>query len=257
MLLLELQVRDFSSAITSISKIMQKNARNKVYVTTYFLANHLAGNYEVAENFIDQNRDFIINKLNRVELNEFHLYEATLFRDHGKYEEAVSILKTNDASIVDKNGLNELLAELYVKLNQNEEAIQCYENLLKNNPSNSKFYHGLFEAHSIDLNNLDDSGRTKIIEIVKEKIEKYPKLLFIQRFLLNYLNDEESFKTHFQAYCKYFLEKGIPSLVKDIEKMINEDKMKLKIVREVFQQNLDSIQKDMTIDGEEQDPLQE
>lgn len=53
------------------------------------------------------------------------------------------------------------------------------------------------------------------------------------------------------------LDKGIPSLVNDIENMIKKDSMKFKVVKETFERYLVSIQADLTIDGEEQDPLQE
>jgi tetratricopeptide (TPR) repeat protein len=105
------------------------------------VSNHLAGNYEAAEKFIHENRDFLVNKMNKIELNEFHLYEATLYRDHGRYKAAIVLLKAYDDSILDKNGRDELLGELFMKLNQNEDAVQCYESLLESNPSNSKFYH--------------------------------------------------------------------------------------------------------------------
>ena len=43
MILLELQERDYAGAGVSITKLMQKQARNKVYATLYFLINHLNG----------------------------------------------------------------------------------------------------------------------------------------------------------------------------------------------------------------------
>lgn len=53
------------------------------------------------------------------------------------------------------------------------------------------------------------------------------------------------------------LEKGIPSLVNDIENMISKNPIKFKVVKETFERYLASITADLTIDGEEQDPLQE
>lgn len=145
LILLELQVRDYPGAVNSVTKIMQKQARNKVYATVYFLVNHLNGNYEVAENFIEQNRDFLLNKMDRVEINELYLYEATLLKDSGKYEQAIKVLNDNQKELVDKTGRNELLAELYTKLGKKEEAIDCYEFLLNRNPSNANYYYGIFE----------------------------------------------------------------------------------------------------------------
>lgn len=258
LLLLELQVRDYENAVTSITKIMQKQARNKVYSTCYFLVNHLSGNYEVAEHFIDQNRDFLLSKMTRVEINELYMYEASLFRDDGKFEDALRVLKDNEKEIVDKVARLELLAELYVHTDKLEEAIKCYEQLIKKNPSCTNYYYGIFRAHGINLDNIDEKAEDQIISILKEKISEYPRLLFLQRFLLKYLNKEESFREHFVSYCKYFLDKGIPSLVNDIEKMIVSNEMKFRVVRETFEKYLKSMQEeDLAIDGVEQDPLQE
>lgn len=257
LLMLELQVRDFPGAVNSITKLMQKQARNKIYCTCYILANHLAGNYEVSENFIDQNREFMVNKMSRVELNEFCMYEAFLYKCHGKYDQAIKILLDYEKEIVDKNSRLELLAELYIKTDKKEDAKDCYEKLLERNPSCVKFYHGIFKSRGIDLDNLDEAAEEQITEIIKNKIEEHPRLLFLKRFLLKFLNKEEEFRHHFEAYCRHFLEKGIPSLVNDIEKMISTDEVKFKVVKETFEKYLGTIQDDLTIDGEEQDPLQE
>lgn len=135
LLLLELQARDYEGANTSITKIMIKQAKNKVYSTSYFLVNHLNGNYEVAENFIERNRDFLLNKMSKVEANELYLYEAILYKEHGKYEEALSVLTDHAAAILDKTARFELLVELYEALGRKEDALQCYEDMLKRNPS--------------------------------------------------------------------------------------------------------------------------
>lgn len=120
-----------------------------------------------------------------------------------------------------------------------------------------KYYHGVFRVHGIDLANIDEEAEQKVTEYLEKKIETYPRLLFIKRILLNYLMKEETFRPRFEGYSKYFLDKGIPSLVNDIENMIIKNPMKFKVVKETFERYLASMQKDMTIDGEEQDPLQE
>lgn len=53
------------------------------------------------------------------------------------------------------------------------------------------------------------------------------------------------------------LDKGIPSLVNDVENMIKKNSMKFRVVKETFEKYLESIKVDLTIDGEELDPLQE
>jgi len=236
---------------------MQKQARNKVYSTLYFLVHHLNGNYEVAENFIESNRDFLLNKMSRVEINELYLYEATVYKDHGKYEEAIKVLKENKDAIVDKITRNEYLAELYEKLGKKEEAISHYEFCIDRNPSCAKHYYSLFKAHGINVENPGEEDNAKEVEIIEERIKKHPKLLFLQRFLLNFLTKEQEFRANFEKYCKRFLEKGIPSLVNDVEKTILNDPMKFKVAKETFEKYLESAQKDFTIDGEDVDPMQE
>lgn len=257
LLLLELQVRDYEGAVTSITKIMQKQARNKVYCACYILVNHLAGNYDVAESFIEQNLEFLLNKMSRVEMNELYMYQATLFKANGKFTEAIKLLHDQEEKLVDKTARLELLAELYTLSDKQEEAIKCYNSLLDRNPSNMPVYYGLFKAHGVDVNNIDQKGEEQIAKILNERIEAHPRLLFLKRFLLNFLSDEATFREHFQNYCKYFLDKGIPSLVNDIEKMITNNQMKFRVVKETFEKYRESLHNDLTIDGEEQDPLQE
>lgn len=135
LLLLELHDRDYENSGSTINKIMKKQARNKVYCTAYFLINHLRGNYESAESFVEQNKDFLIKNMSRVELNEFYLYEAILYMDDKKYEEAINVLKEQAIFIVDKTARFELLVEIYIKMNNKEEALTILEELLKRNPS--------------------------------------------------------------------------------------------------------------------------
>jgi len=257
LLALELHVRDYSNGVTSITKLMQKQARNKVYSTCYLIINHLNGNYDIAESFIDQNRDFLLNKMSRVEENELYIYESILFKDNGKYDLAIKVLQDNDKSIVDKTCKLELLAELYVQTNEQEKALDCYEQLLKRNPSCKKYYYGAFKAHGINIDSIDEAAEDKVTEYLNKKIEDHPKLLFLKRFLLNFLVREESFRTNFESYCKFILEKGVPSLVNDIEQMITQNEMKFNVTKSTFEKFLESVQKDLTIDGQEVDPLQE
>lgn len=159
--------------------------------------------------------------------------------------------------LVDKTARLELLAEVYLKNNQQEKATDCYRQLLKRNPSNMQYYKQIFIASGVDLSNIDEAAEDTITKILNEKIEENPKLLFLKRIKLNYLVREETFKALFEEYCKFILEKGIPSLVNDIECMITENKMKFRVVKETFERYLESIQRDLSIDGEERDPLYE
>jgi N-alpha-acetyltransferase 15/16, NatA auxiliary subunit len=159
--------------------------------------------------------------------------------------------------LVDKTARLELLAEVYLKSNQQDKATDCYRQLLKRNPSNMQFYRQIFAASGVDLSNIDEAAEDIITKILDEKIEEHPRLLFLKRFKLNYLVREETFRSLFEEYCMFTLEKGIPSLVNDIEQMISENKMKFKVVKETFEKYLESIQRDLTIDGEERDPLYE
>lgn len=81
--------------------------------------------------------------------------------------------------------------------------------------------------------------------------------MFLKRFLLNFLDKEEDFRETFEKYTIHFLEKGIPSLVNDIETIFATNELKLKVITEIFEKFLCSIQKDMTLCGEEKDPMQE
>lgn len=71
------------------------------------------------------------------------------------------------------------------------------------------------------------------------------------------MNKEEEFRENFEKYTCHFLEKGIPSLVSDVENIFATDSLKFRVVKETFENFLDSMRKDMTIGGEEKDPMQE
>lgn len=200
LLLLELHDRDYQNAGSTINKIMKKQARNKVFCTSYFLISHLTGNYESAESFIEQNKDFLIKNLSRVELNEFYLYQAILYMEDNKFEDAINVLKEQATSIVDKTSRFELLVELYIKMDNKEEAMNILEELLKRNPSCVKYYHSVLKIKGVDLDNIDDAAEQTVTEFVDKQLEKHPNLLFLKRFLLNYLIKEETFRPKFEAY---------------------------------------------------------
>lgn len=257
LLVLEMHVRDYVGAAKSIDTIMKTQARNKIYCCTYVLMHHLNGDYEKAINFLEQNRDFMVTKQSKNDLSELYLYEAVIYKDFKKYEEAIKLLTDNEQKIFDKTFRLEFLAEMNILLENHQEAEKLYEQLITRNPSCVKYYQGLFKSKGINTDDLDIEGYKQVQEILLKKIVEHPRLLFLKRFLLNYCSEEEIFISNFESYTKQFLEKGIPSLVYDIENMIVSSPMKFKIAKNTFIRYLESMEHDMTIDGEEQDPLQQ
>ena len=257
LLVLEMQVRDYAGASNSIDIIMKTQARNKIYCCTYVMMHHLNGEYEKAINFIEQNREFMTTKQSKNDMSELYIYEAIIYKDYGKYEEAIKLLIDNEDKIFDKTFRLEFLAELNTLIDNHTDAEKYYEELIKRNPSCVKYYHGLFKSKGINIDDLDKDGYEQIQKILSDKIAEHPRLLFLKRFLLNYCSEREIFTTNFEPYAKQFLEKGIPSLVYDIENMIANNPMKFEVVKMTFTRYLESMEKDLTIDDEEQDPLQQ
>ena len=256
LLLLEMHNQDYAGACKSITTMMKTQARNKVYCNTYIMMHHLNGEYEKAINFIEQNREFMTTKQSKMDKSELLIYEAIIYKDAGKFDQAIELLNTHESDIRDKSYRLEFLAELHTAKGDLTEAKACYEQLNKRNPSCVMYYEGLFQCEGVDINNIDAAAELKIKEILTAKMEEHPKLLFLKRYYLKFCSDRATFTEYFESYTKQFLEKGIPSLVNDVENMIQTDPMKFEVVQSTFTKFMESMEADSTIDGEEQDPMQ-
>lgn len=77
------------------------------------------------------------------EHSELLLYQNMVMMEAGMYKEAMQHLETYDKQIVDRLAVQETRAKLLMKLDQTEEAVKVYHELLERNPENWAYYQGL------------------------------------------------------------------------------------------------------------------
>eukprot|EP00958_Prasinococcus_capsulatus_P007341 scaffold689_cov375-Prasinococcus_capsulatus_cf.AAC.3 len=123
----------------------------------YIIANHLAKDYDQAVDVIQKYEDTLADvppENEHYEHSELLMFKAMVQQEAGKYEDALKTLYTRGKHIVDKLGLKEQMAALFLKLGRMSEAQIKYRELIDYNADNYEYYYKLQEAMGLSSNAL-------------------------------------------------------------------------------------------------------
>ncbi|KAG9017506.1 hypothetical protein FRB90_001015 [Tulasnella sp. 427] len=157
------------------------------------------------------------------EFSELLTYYVTLVEDVGENSEALQLLEgyAKDRSIVDKMAIMTIKARLLQKLGRSDEAIEAYDCLLAQNPESFEYYRGYFLAKGIDLENISEETRPKVLKVFEALAEALPKATGPRRLALDVASGD-SFKAIAEAYLQSGLVRGIPSLFADVKALYRD-----------------------------------
>ena len=226
--LLQLQLRQFEQFRDLRLKSLLARSSMGVSWVSYSISEYLCRNYPKAIEVLDSLLRSLGSQLSPVETSEVLLFRGHILDVSDKPQEAVSYLTEHERQILDKTGLKETQAKLYLKLEQFANAADTIYSLLEMNPE-SREYHSM-------LSRVSTASGIPPKDVYGELAEKYPKSHLVARIPLDFTVGA-SFEPLLVAYIVPRLHNGIPSLSADL-KSLYSDPGKSTVVAKVIQDML-------------------
>ncbi|EAS00294.2 NMDA receptor-regulated protein (macronuclear) [Tetrahymena thermophila SB210] len=240
--LLQVQIRDVEGLCDTRKKLLLNKESLIINWVAYAFSLHLKGSIEECLKVIDSIINITKNNpLKGIEKTEFCLYHAQVYADGGNYEMQLKILEQNEEGILDKVALNEQRIKAYLKLNKQDQAIQCIEKLIEINPQNRNYFNLLKQARGLPEIPANEEERLKIVSFFEEIGAKYNSNI-ISYMALDFSKGQD-FENKLIKYITPYFRKGIPSLFSEL-KHLYQDNEKVQIIEKVLLNNLASLQKE-------------
>lgn len=198
--------------------------------TALAIANHLAGNYETAENVLTTYEDTLKTKPTRADMEHWEavLYKNYIIAESGEVEKALDHLEAMGKKSPDVLGVMEMRADYLLRLDRKEEAEEAYAALLERNQEDSSYYEGWSKAKAFETASTADMEKA-----YKQLQEKYPKADSPRRRPLDFL-EGDAFREAADSYLQKMLRKGVPSTFANI-KSLYTDSSKKQIVQDLVE----------------------
>lgn len=222
--LLQAQMRELSGFVETRRQLLTLKPSHRNNWIGFSISHHLNNEPGMAVNILDAyegtlEEDFPPES-ERYEHSEMLLYKATLLEEAGKPGKALEELSKKEAKIVDKLGLKEQQAALYLQTKHLAEAEDMYRKLLDYNPDNYLYYEGLQKCLGLmpDGKVYTSEQVEKLVGVYSNLRQKYPRSAAAKRIPLDFL-EEGAFKAAVSEYVRPFLRKGVPSLFSDLRSL--------------------------------------
>ena len=180
------------------------------------------------------------------EQSELLLYNVSILLESRRFDEALSLLISNQADIVDKVAYYELTTEIYLALNKFADAQKIVvEELISRNAENANYCRllersvrlaaagkqqqqqqgqGQVNKRSGDEGSGGDFGdELQRLELYEKLAAQYPRSQTIARLPLNFITDLTSFTRKIDAYLRRGFRKGQPAMFRDLKHLYNSE----------------------------------
>jgi N-alpha-acetyltransferase 15/16, NatA auxiliary subunit len=154
-----------------------------------------------------------------------------------------------ESHVIDKQTLNEQRASLFHRLGRYEDSERVWRGLVKINPDNTQFHHGLIATRlhidpkdvlsTLAASTADDPKVQSLAPLYEELAGEFPKCLAVRRIPLEFLHGD-AFRKALEQFIQKDLRRGVPSLFIGLKSLYaNADKRK--IVDSVFRDTHESL----------------
>ncbi|RMZ78707.1 hypothetical protein DV737_g3759, partial [Chaetothyriales sp. CBS 132003] len=215
---LQIQMRDYEGYIASRKNMLQQKPGFRQNWTALAIANHLAGNYEAAENVLTTYEDTLKSKPSRADMEHWEavLYKNSIIAESGDLNKALDHLDAVAKKSPDVLAVMEMRADYLLRLERNAEAEEAYAALLDRNPEDSAYYHAYIKAKR-----LVDAPPADLQVVFDALAAKYPKADLPRRRPLDFLSGH-AFQQTADAYLRRMLRKGVPSTFANIKHLYSD-----------------------------------
>ncbi|XP_024374282.1 N-terminal acetyltransferase A complex auxiliary subunit NAA15 isoform X1 [Physcomitrium patens] len=251
--LLQAQMRELVGFVETRRQLLTLKPSHRNNWIGFAIAHHINHEPAMAVNILDAyegtlEEDFPPES-ERYEHSEMLLYKATVLEEAGQPEKALEELAKKEEKIVDKLGLREHRASLYLQTNHVAEAEEIYRKLLDVNPDNYLYYEGVQKCLGLAPNGgiYTSEQVQKLEQVYNDLCKKYPRSAAAKRIPLDFL-EEDAFKAAFEQYVRPVLKKGVPSLFSDLRSLYSHPR-KVEMMEEVFLKIVTSLETSKTFPG--------
>ena len=227
---LQIQMRDYDGYIASRKSMLQQKPGFRQNWTALAIANHLAGNYDTAENVLTTFEETFKTKPTRSDMEHWEavLYKNYIIADSGEVEKALDHLEAIGKRSPDVLGVMEMKADYLLRLDRKTEAEKAYAALLDRNQEDSTYYEGYVKAKG-----LEDGAPGELKKVYDTLVDKYPKADHPRRRPLDFL-EGDAFREAADAYLQRMLRKGVPSTFANI-KHLYSDSLRKEVIEKLVE----------------------
>ncbi|XP_050416023.1 N-alpha-acetyltransferase 15, NatA auxiliary subunit [Patella vulgata] len=222
--LLQIQMRDLEGYKDTRYQLLVLRPGQRASWIGYAMSYHLLKDYTMALRILDEFRKTQSVKTYDYEHSELLMYQNFVMREAGMYKEALEFLSENDEQLLDRLSVQEIKAEILLKLNRREEAAKIAQALTDRNPENWAYYKYLEDA--LQLDNVEERCK-----IYSEKEKKFPRATAPKRLPLTFTTGD-TFRRLTDTFLRTAIRKGVPPLFVTMRPLYT-DPAKVKIIEEL------------------------
>lgn len=215
--LLQIQLRDLPGFLETRQAMLEARSTNRQNWLAFAVAHHLNGHYDVAAAVLsafEKTVDEQTATQEAYETSEVLLYKAQILEEGGRYEGALKAVDSAQLRGLLRDRLGRLTtrARLLEKLGRTADASDAYWELLEANPEDHAAYAGLQRCMAED-------NTEELKNLYSRILERFPRSNAARRLALDVLEGPE-FEKAAEAYARRGLERGIPSLFRDLRPLL-------------------------------------
>jgi len=265
--LLQIQLRDLTGYLRTRKALLhlKKTANDSWY--TFCMAWEMLGHFNEAIDVMTAFEEITEAseklKLGKVQANfengERKMYIARLYQQAERYQECLDYLSNNEETIVDKHGMKMMKAEIYMKMEKEEDARALYRELIDTNPENHNFHTALQNTYKIgaNLEALSDEQINELEKLYEELRAAYPRCSALKTIPLQFHKAGDKFQKELDAYLQPALRKGVPSLFATLRSFYENSPAKASMIGDTVQRYYVSLKESARFPGNEDEELVE
>ena len=230
--MLQIHVRDLEGYRDTRYSLFMLRPTQRVSWIGYAMAYHLLKDYEMAVSILEEFRKTTNSQKpshasakgqscqERYENSELLLYQAMIYQEAAKYQEALDHLSRHaESEICDKLAVHELKSQLLLNLGRNKEAAKLIkDHLIDRNNENLNYYKWYESALGSSI-----AREEKKIQLYHDLQNKYPKAQAPFRIPLTFVTDPKAFRDMIDIYLRKSLTKGQPALFRDLKSLYEKE----------------------------------
>lgn len=212
--LLQIQMRDLEGYRETRYQLLVLRPGQRASWIGYAMSYHLMKDFDMALSILEEFRKTQMPKAGDYEHSELLMYQNMVVREAGMLEEALHHLDRYESQIVDKLSLQEIRAELLMKLGRSEKVGDIYKDLITRNPENWAYYKGLEDA-------IKPGTEEETLKLYTDVEEQYPRASAPRRIPLSFTTGD-NFKGLMDTYFRRAFHKGVPPLFVTVKKLYSD-----------------------------------
>ncbi|ORZ05507.1 NMDA receptor-regulated protein 1-domain-containing protein [Lobosporangium transversale] len=248
---LQIHTRNYEAFVDTRHQLLELRPQNRQFWIGLAIGYHMMGKPDLGAKVLVAYEETLkdIPTKPDYEHSEMLLYHNAMLAETGDLQAALNHLNSIEKHVCDLKAIKERRAEYLLGLGRHQEAEEAYRILITHNPDNVAYFEGLRKSKGLGDDNLSGENQTKVLELLKELQQQYPRSNIAKRLPLKYATGD-AFMEIADVYLRNMLRKGIPSLFVNI-KTLYANKEKEQTVEKLVLGYLSALDKSKSFDNSE------